>query len=92
MFPTECKSESILKIGQYLVKLWARVRSLVFFDASRDPAVRYVYTRRQLLVGLPTVPFSPGCPAFQGLRPSPGLGLPGTQNVPYFREANVQNF
>ena len=32
-FPTESNSERILKIGQYLVKLWARVRCLVFFDA-----------------------------------------------------------
>ena len=29
-FPTESTSERILKIGQYLVKLWARVRCLVF--------------------------------------------------------------
>jgi len=29
-FPTESNSERILKIGQYLVKLWARVRCLVF--------------------------------------------------------------
>ena len=28
--PTESTSERILKIGQYLVKLWARVRCLVF--------------------------------------------------------------
>jgi len=27
---TKCNSEKILKIGQYLVKLWARVRCLVF--------------------------------------------------------------
>ena len=26
-------SEKNLKIGQYLVKLWARVRCLVFFDS-----------------------------------------------------------
>ena len=30
-FPTESNSERILKIGLYLVKLWARVRCLVFF-------------------------------------------------------------
>ena len=30
-FPTESNSERILKIGQYLVKLWARVMCLVFF-------------------------------------------------------------
>ena len=29
-FATESNSERILKIGQYLVKLWARVRCLVF--------------------------------------------------------------
>ena len=29
-FPTESNSERILKIGQYLVKLWARVWCLVF--------------------------------------------------------------
>ena len=29
-FPTESNGERILKIGQYLVKLWARVRCLVF--------------------------------------------------------------
>ena len=29
-FPTESNNERILKIGQYLVKLWARVRCLVF--------------------------------------------------------------
>jgi len=28
--PTESNSERILKIGQYVVKLWARVRCLVF--------------------------------------------------------------
>jgi len=32
--PTESNSEIILKIGQYLVKLWARVRCLVFFDSQ----------------------------------------------------------
>ena len=32
-FPTESNSERILKIGQYLVKLWARVRCLVCFDS-----------------------------------------------------------
>ena len=29
-FATESNSERILKIGKYLVKLWARVRCLVF--------------------------------------------------------------
>ena len=29
-FPTESNSKRIFKIGQYLVKLWARVRCLVF--------------------------------------------------------------
>ena len=34
-FPTESNSERILKIGQYLVKLWAaRVRCLVFLTHS----------------------------------------------------------
>ena len=33
-FPTESNSERILKIGQHLVKLWARVRCLVFFDSQ----------------------------------------------------------
>ena len=37
-FPTESNSERILKIGRYLVKLWARVGCLVFFD-SRCRAV-----------------------------------------------------
>ena len=32
-FPTESNSERILKIGQYLVKLWPRVWCLVFFDS-----------------------------------------------------------
>ena len=31
---TESNSEKILKIGQYLVKLWARVRCLVFLTHS----------------------------------------------------------
>ena len=34
-FPSESNSEIILKIGKYLVKLWARVRCLVFFDSQR---------------------------------------------------------
>ena len=29
-FPSESNNESILKIGNYLVKLWSRVRCLVF--------------------------------------------------------------
>ena len=33
-FPTESNSERILKIGHYLVKLWARVRCLVFSTHS----------------------------------------------------------
>ena len=32
-FPTESYSERISTIGQYLVKLWARVRCPVFFDS-----------------------------------------------------------
>ena len=35
-FPTESKSERILKIGQYLVKLWARVKCLVFWTHGVD--------------------------------------------------------
>ena len=31
-------------------------------------------------------------PYFRACVPSPGLGLPGTQSVPYFREAKVQSF
>jgi len=33
-FPTGSNGERILKIGQYLVKLWARVRGLVFLTHS----------------------------------------------------------
>ena len=33
-FPTESNSERILKIGQYLVKLWAKARCLVFLTHS----------------------------------------------------------
>ena len=33
-FPTESNSERILKIGQYLVKLWARVRCLTVYKYS----------------------------------------------------------
>jgi len=35
-FPTESNSERILKIGQYSVKLWARVRCLVFLTHGVD--------------------------------------------------------
>jgi len=35
-FPTESNSERILKISQYLVKLWARVRCVVFLTHSVD--------------------------------------------------------
>ena len=31
-------------------------------------------------------------PYFEACVPSPGLGLPGTQNVQYFREAAVKFF
>jgi len=37
-FPTESNSERILKIGKYLVKLWARVRCLVFLTHSVQEA------------------------------------------------------
>ena len=33
-FPTESNSERMLIIGEYLVKLWARVWCLVFFDSQ----------------------------------------------------------
>jgi len=33
-FPTKSNSERILKIGKYFVKLWARVRCLVFSDSQ----------------------------------------------------------
>ena len=33
-FPTESNNERIWKIGKYLVKLWARVRCLVFLTHS----------------------------------------------------------
>jgi len=33
-FPTESNSERILKIGQYLLKLWARIKCLVFLTDS----------------------------------------------------------
>ena len=36
-FHTESTSEKILKIGQYLVKLWARVRCLVFLTHGVVP-------------------------------------------------------
>jgi len=44
-FPTESNSERILKIGQYLVKLWARVRCLVFLthDVGAIFTVRVEY-------------------------------------------------
>jgi len=44
-FPTESNSERILKISQYLVKLWARVRCLVFLTHS------VVYLDRWLWLG-----------------------------------------
>ena len=40
-FPAESNSERILKIGKYLVKLWARVRCLVFFDSQCIAHYRY---------------------------------------------------
>jgi len=46
-----------------------------------------IYTEcHGLRLGLPTVPYFGACV------PSPGLGLPGTQNVPYFRETKVKIF
>ena len=42
-FPTESNSERILKIYQYLVKLWSRVRCLVFFDSRcRKPLCKWI--------------------------------------------------
>ena len=41
-FPTESNSERILKIGKYLVKLWARVRRLVFFDSKCSILIPFV--------------------------------------------------
>ena len=45
-FPTESNSERILKIGQYLLKLWARVRCLVFLTHGVDEG--YCYRRRDV--------------------------------------------
>ena len=45
-FPTESNSERILKIGKYLVKVWARVRCLVFLTHSVDRKPhQYIITR-----------------------------------------------
>ena len=44
-FPFESNRERILKIGQYLVKLWARVRCR-FFDS------RCIHERARLILGL----------------------------------------
>ena len=52
-----------------------------------------IYTEcHGLWLGLPTVPYFPGRPVFRGLCPESRLGLPGTQNVPHFREAKVKIF
>jgi len=40
-FPTESNYERILKIGEYLVKLWARVRCLVFWLTVYRPISRW---------------------------------------------------
>jgi len=45
-FPTESNSERILKIGIYLVKLWARVRCLVFFDSQCSVLIQWVNCSR----------------------------------------------
>jgi len=42
-FPTESNSERIFKIGQYLVKLWARVRCLVFLTHNVDGSRFHMY-------------------------------------------------
>ena len=44
-FPTESKSERILKIGSYLAKLWARVWCLVFLTHGVDPSWTQIRTR-----------------------------------------------
>jgi len=44
-FPAESNSERILKIGKYLVKLWARVRCLVFLTHSVDTGQSPTLTR-----------------------------------------------
>jgi len=41
-FSTESNSDRILKIGQYLAKLWARVRCLVFLTHGVESHVVYV--------------------------------------------------
>ena len=61
----ESNSERILKISQYLVKLWARVRCLVFFDSrcrSTQPCIPAGSLNR--------VPASAGVRA--GMSPLPG--------------------
>ena len=37
--PTESNSERSLKVGKYLVKLWARVRCLVFLTHSVESVI-----------------------------------------------------
>ena len=51
-FPTESNSERILKIGQYLVKLWARVRCVVFLTHSVDalPEAQSAESKHQMSV------------------------------------------
>ena len=58
-FPTESNSERILKIGHCLVKLWARVRCLVFLTHSVvvkslqfvvQLIIEYRYRKRELEV------------------------------------------
>jgi len=41
-FPTESNSKRIMKIGQYLVKLWARVRCLVFLTHGVVSGIRRI--------------------------------------------------
>ena len=45
-FPTESNSERILKTGQYLVKLWARVWCLVFLTHGVLATLKYRRLRR----------------------------------------------
>ena len=52
-----------------------------------------IYTEcHGLCLGLPTAHISRDVPYFGDCVPNPGLGLPGTQNVPYFRKAKLKFF
>ena len=51
-FPSESNSERIFKIGKYLVKLWARVRCLVFLTHSVDALRHWSANRRNAISSL----------------------------------------